>query len=126
MNNLKIATRLLPNKNAIVSFKGILDGDTYGEAEEAINLLFDKGVRNLLIDLSGLAYINCAGTGVFISAWKEVKENNGNIIFTRPNKSVRDIFNILGLTHIFNISNNTPASLLNMAKKEIAANFSPV
>jgi anti-sigma B factor antagonist len=85
----------------LLSVKGFLDAHTFEELEKTINDIFEEGQYKLVVDLSGLDYISSAGAGVFIGAIGTAQENDGNIILMKPSPTVKEVFDLLGLSQIF-------------------------
>lgn len=107
MPEFKIGKKLLPNGVCLLSVQGFLDAHTFEELERTVNDLFEQGTYKLVVDLSGLDYISSAGAGVFIGAIGTAQDNNGNIVLVRPSASVKEVFDLLGLSQIF-LFRNTP------------------
>jgi len=87
----------------VIRVAGYLDAHTFEELEEAINDLFGKKKYRIIVDLSKVEYISSAGAGVFIGALSEAQEHDGNIILMNPTSNVREVFDLLGLTQIFQV-----------------------
>lgn len=94
-----------------VSLKGIIDAYTYNQLEEVFNRLVAESNYKFIVDLSQVDYISSAGAGVFISMHALVQENNGNIIFVNPTLPTRNLFELLGLNHIFTITEDLGSAL---------------
>jgi anti-sigma B factor antagonist len=95
----------------IIRLTGYLDAHTFERLEEAISELFSKSQYRLVVDLEQVEYISSAGAGVFIGALSEAHENKGNIVLMRPTPNVREVFDLLGLTQIFQVVDNANAAL---------------
>jgi len=87
----------------VIRVAGYLDAHTFEELEEAINDLFGKKKYRIIVDLSKVEYISSAGAGVFIGALSEAQEHDGNIVLMNPTNNVREVFDLLGLTQIFQV-----------------------
>ena len=87
----------------VIHVAGYLDAHTFEELEEAINELFGKKKYRIIVDLSKVEYISSAGAGVFIGALSEAQEHDGNIVLMSPTSNVREVFDLLGLTQIFQV-----------------------
>ena len=90
---------------------GFLDAHTFEQLEEAINENFREDRFKVIVDLSGVGYISSAGAGVFIGALSEAQENGGDIVLLRPAPSVKEVFELLGLTQIFTIEEDDAAAM---------------
>lgn len=111
MADFHIATQSLPNGITAISIKGFLDAYTYSQFEQTINSLFDQNKYKMIVDMSNVDYISSAGAGVFIGAIGIAQENLGNIIIIRPKPGVKEVFDLLGLSQIFPITENMELAL---------------
>lgn len=111
MGEFQINMQKLPDGVVGISMKGFLDAYTYGEFEQTINRLFDQKTYKIIVDMSNVDYISSAGAGVFIGAIGLAQENGGNIIIIRPKAGVKEVFDLLGLSQIFPISDNMQSAL---------------
>jgi anti-sigma B factor antagonist len=82
---------------------GFLDAHTFEQLEEAINKQFAQGRFKIIVDLTNVDYISSAGAGVFIAALSEAEENGGKIVLLNPTQGVVDVFDLLGLTQLFDV-----------------------
>ena len=85
-----------------LSFSGRLDASTSPEAEQALRGKLDD-CRALLVDLDGLSYISSAGLRVLLVIAKRMQSNRGKLVLCRLRPDVKTIFELSGLTSIFNI-----------------------
>jgi anti-anti-sigma factor len=111
IDRLEIITKKGPNDIVTVSLKGIIDGYTYVQLEEVFNRLIQEQNYKFMVDLSQVDYMTSAGAGFFLSLLGIVQKDNGNIIFVKPNQAVRELFDLLGFTSVFTISDDTDDSL---------------
>ena len=85
----------------IIEVSGTLDAHNFEQLEQAFDSFFDQGIYNLVIEISRLEYISSAGAGVFIGAAGRAQANEGNIVVVAPRENVQEIFDLLGICHIF-------------------------
>jgi anti-sigma B factor antagonist len=112
LEDFSIQTEAVPQRNVtLVRVAGYLDAHTFEELEEAINDLFGKKQYRIVVDLSKVEYISSAGAGVFIGALSEAQEHDGNIILMNPTNNVREVFDLLGLTQIFQVVDDQNTAL---------------
>jgi anti-sigma B factor antagonist len=95
----------------IVRLTGYLDAHTFERLEETIGELFGQAKYKIVVDLSQVEYISSAGAGVFIGALSEAHEHKGNIVLMNPTANVREVFDLLGLTQIFQVVDDRGAAL---------------
>ncbi|MCY3020050.1 MAG: anti-sigma factor antagonist [Planctomycetota bacterium] len=94
----------------IVKLKGVLDAHTFERVEETVTDLFARGYYKLIVDMAEVDYISSAGAGVFIGALSEAHEHNGDIVLLGPTHTVREVFDLLGLTQIFRVCDDLVAA----------------
>ena len=59
------------------------------------------GRRDVVLDCSGLSYIDSMGLGILVGALKRVKEQGHNIAIKKPVSNVRKLLRITGLDKVF-------------------------
>ena len=101
--DINVNSRELDNMVQLIEAKGEIDVYTSSKLKDAINAHIDQGKVNLIIDLEGVRYIDSTGLGVLIGALKRVREGQGHIALVCTNGQVVKIFDITGLSKIFEI-----------------------
>ena len=88
--------------NGVLTLKviGRLDTNTSSDLEAALEL---DGVCEVVFDFSGLEYISSAGLRVLMTAQKTMMSCNGKMSVRNPNDTVRGVFDITGMSSVFNI-----------------------
>ena len=79
---------------------GRLDTNTSPELEAEIKL---DGVTEILFDFTGLEYISSAGLRVLMTAHKAMMVCGGKMSVANPNAIVKGVFDITGMSDVFNI-----------------------
>lgn len=109
--SLQINTRKLTNGITGIVIKGFLDAYTYDKLEQTINNLFNRKQYKLVVDMSGVDGIGSAGVRIFLWALDVARENNGNIIIVHPKPAVRDVFDLIGVSHILTMTLDMASAL---------------
>lgn len=96
------------SRDGVVSFglEGVLDAHNFETLEALFEKHFEAGAYRFIVDLSRLSYVSSAGAGVFIGAVGVCQDNDGNIVLVQPSQEVREIFELLGVLHIFPVVQN--------------------
>ena len=76
------------------------------EIRENISRLYDKANSKVVIDLTGVDYIDSSGFGCFLSIMKTARDNYGTMKISSPSASVMPLFETLHLHTIFEIYND--------------------
>ncbi len=89
----------------LIEVRGEVDASSSIELDNALKSAAENYAK-ILINLSKLEYISSAGLGVFISYLEELKANDIKLVIFGLQEKVREVFDILGLQHLMNITNN--------------------
>ena len=68
-----------------------------------INTLLENKVFNIALNLSGVTYMDSGALNVLIYARNVIENSNGKICIIEPNEYVRDVLEVVGLSHIMPI-----------------------
>ncbi|SRR6266404_1411280 len=77
----------------------------------SLNGMIAKKPKQLVVDLSGVAYIDSAGLAAVIEAMQEVEAYGGKFALTGLQKTVRSIFEMSRLDQVFSIFPDVDAAL---------------
>lgn len=86
----------------IIRLKGDFMGDPdTGVFREKIKDTLEKGMKKIILDLSGVKWMNSLGLGALISAYTSVKNHDGDMVITNVTKKVQSLFMITQLIKVF-------------------------
>ena len=99
-------------KTVVVCMAGELDHHTSESARESLdNLIEDNSIKNMVVDLSELKFMDSSGIGVFIGRYKILSERAGKMVVFGLNNHISKIWEISGLYKIIAIYESLDASL---------------
>jgi anti-sigma B factor antagonist len=101
--NLRVETRHPREGVAIIALSGEVDVYTSPRVKQEIVDLLNGGTTKLIVDLSGVEYLDSTGLGVLIGGLKRARERDGDLKLLCDNPRILRIFEITGLTKIFDI-----------------------
>lgn len=101
----------------LLRLEGFLDAHTAAEFESAIQKKVNDGEVCLAVDGQQLSYISSAGLGVFMSFIEELREKNGDIRIGGLVPKVKQVFDILGFTEIFQLFDTADAAVESFGKE---------
>jgi len=84
-----------------ISIEGRLDTSTAPQLESELKSSLD-GVKDLIMEVSGMEYISSAGLRVLLSAQKTMNKQ-GKMVIRGANDSVMEIFDVTGFIDILTI-----------------------
>lgn len=96
----------IENGTIILKPSGDLDAGSSVLMDNKMKELIRSNQIKILIDCTELKYISSAGLGVFISYKDEFKQRGGGFVFYNMTKEVKNIFEILGLDQVIEITTN--------------------
>jgi len=76
------------------------------DIQNEILKVLDNNNPKLIIDLTGVEYIDSSGFGCFLSVMKAARSNYGVLKFANPEPRVMDLFITLHLHTVFHIYDN--------------------
>ncbi len=86
---------------ACVDVVGELDTLTSPTLKNVLYELIAEQKYHIVLDFTRLRYIDSSGMGVLIGALKRVSEHGGRIILICPSARIQKLFNITGLSRVF-------------------------
>ncbi|HEX2968537.1 MAG TPA: STAS domain-containing protein [Bacteroidales bacterium] len=92
------------DKIDVISFSvNKIDALITEEIRDSICKVFENSNSKVIIDLSGVHYIDSSGFGCFLSVMKTARNNYGIIKFAQPEPAIMQLFRTLQLHTIFQI-----------------------
>jgi anti-anti-sigma factor len=82
----------------IVSLKGKMDAVSAPDFEEKMGVWADQGETNFIINLGEVGYMSSAGLRSILIVAKNLKQQDGKLIFVNLRKEVSKIFRISGFS----------------------------
>jgi anti-sigma B factor antagonist len=93
----------------VLDLNGEVDSYNSPKLRERMVNLIDDGQSNLVINLSGVDYIDSTGLGTLVGGLKRASEKGGAIQIICPNEQIYKVFSITGLVKVFKIFDNEQA-----------------
>jgi anti-sigma B factor antagonist len=87
----------------IVTVSGEIDLATQGQLRAVLNDLVVAGQVNLVLDLTGVSFLDSTGLGALIGTRRRVHAFHGSLTLVIPDESVMKVFTITGLEKVFAI-----------------------
>ncbi|MBI4237475.1 MAG: STAS domain-containing protein [Deltaproteobacteria bacterium] len=92
---------------AILACQGSLDASTVDDFKRSAQGLCDDGVRQLILDGSGLDFIDSVGLGALLALKRRLREHAGDVRLAALSSDVQSIFEITRLHRHFEICTTT-------------------
>ncbi|MGM8214029.1 anti-sigma F factor antagonist [Bacillaceae bacterium W0354] len=68
-------------------------------------------IKHVVVNLSGLTFMDSSGLGVFLGRYKEVKQLNGEMVVCSYNQSIKRLFELSGLFKLVGTAPDERAAL---------------
>ena len=95
-------TKTAEGEKLTVALEGRLDTLTAPELEESLSSALE-GIKELVLDLSGLEYLSSAGLRVVLSTFKTLSAAEGKMTICNANEMVSKVFELTGFGNIIAI-----------------------
>jgi anti-sigma B factor antagonist len=99
----------------IVAVSGEVDIFTSPRFKECMLELLDAGLNRLVIDLSGVTFIDSTALGVLIGGVRRVNTAGGAMTLVVTSRAVERVLSITGLDRVFTIHATRAAALESLA-----------
>ena len=97
----------------VVEVSGEIDVYTAPKLREALLSLVDSGTYRLVVDMSGVEFLDSTGLGVLVGGLKRVRAHDGAIDLVVTQGRILRIFKITGLSKVFSIYDSVDEALAN-------------
>ncbi|MBI5777974.1 MAG: STAS domain-containing protein [Planctomycetes bacterium] len=104
MRELWIGTEKMPDGGVRIQLQGAVDAYSYRKLTNTFNNLIDYGVCNIVVDMSDVESLNCAGAHIFLGAGIITRENGGRMAMLNPAPRVRQMLDLLDCSQLFEVS----------------------
>jgi anti-sigma B factor antagonist len=103
----------MPSKDRpnVLPLEGEIDLHVSPSLTAALNRMVDKKPKQLVVDLSRVAYIDSAGLAALIEGMQKVEAYGGQFALADLQETVRSIFEIARLDQVFRIFPDVDAAL---------------
>jgi anti-sigma B factor antagonist len=99
------------DRHNVLPLKGEIDLHVSPVITASLNAMIEKKPQRMVIDLSGVTYIDSAGLAALIQAMQKVEAYGGKFLLAGLQETVRSIFEISRLDQVFQIFPDTDAAL---------------
>jgi anti-sigma B factor antagonist len=100
------------DRSNVLPLKGEIDLHVSPSVTASLNSMIEKKPERLVVDLSGVTYIDSAGLAALIGAMQKVEGYGGKFLLAGLQETVRSIFEISRLDQVFQIFPDADAALV--------------
>jgi anti-sigma B factor antagonist len=98
---------------AIISVEGDITLNKGGDVmlKDKVQSLIQQGTKNIVIDLSRVAYVDSAGLGQLVQAYATTKNKGGALKLVNVTKKLKDLLVVTKLLTVFDTFDDEKAAL---------------
>jgi anti-sigma B factor antagonist len=100
---------------AILAIQGKLDAVSVSKVRQEIITLPDQGHARVVLDLSGLSWLDSSGVGALVQLYKNATAKGGKVIAACLQRQPKEIFRLLRLESAITIHDTVEGALEVMA-----------
>ncbi len=87
---------------AVISFKGkLMGGPEAQEFHDALSNYLNEGKKNIIIDMSGVKFVNSSGIGNLVRGFSTVKDAGGKLKLAGVTDKIDGLLSITKLNSVF-------------------------
>ena len=108
---MPVETKQLESGIAVISISGrlALGGET-GKLDAALTELLTQGHRHVVLDLTGLDYVDSSGLGMLVDCLTRIKKAGGEMKVAGPNARIRRILSMTGVGSMLSLYESVAAT----------------
>jgi anti-anti-sigma factor len=93
----------------------VLGGPESERLRSELEGILRRGDRKLLVDLSGVPWMNSAGLGIFLAAYSRLREQRGLMRFSGVGERVREILHTTKLLTVLDVVDDETTGIRSFA-----------
>lgn len=97
---LEIVTTLRVAQSAVVELRGELDVSTAARLPTAVTELLESGVSQVVLDLSGLSFVDSTGLSTLVGLHNELRRRARSLQLIHPQPQALKVMEITGLLQV--------------------------
>ena len=106
------------DNDILVKLGGEIDFNTSIDLREKLIGLISSLPANMIVDMSGVEYIDSSGVATLVEILQALGKKNGKLIIAGLKERVKDVFDLAHLNEVFTITED-----LRLAEEKIGKSF---
>ncbi|MFH1681665.1 MAG: STAS domain-containing protein [Candidatus Eisenbacteria bacterium] len=112
--------RIRSDKNGgvvVVELAGALEADTVEDFNGFFQRGEGRGESRIVLELSGLEYMDSSGLGAFVRLMKEARKREGDVLLVGPTNEVKKVLELTRLNRVFGCAGSVAEALERFAER---------
>jgi anti-sigma B factor antagonist len=101
VNSFRVEEERPSPRTVVLAVYGEADLHSAPELRERLRMAMADGATGLVVDLSGVAFVDSTSLGVLLGAMKQLRDEDRELRLVVPQHDVRRIFELTLLDHVF-------------------------
>ncbi|HMQ54500.1 MAG TPA: STAS domain-containing protein [Anaerolineae bacterium] len=111
---MEISTKAVSPSVSTVTFSGALNARSAEEAKQVFRNLVDQGVKQVVVDLHDVPFIDSSGLAALVSGLKTLGGESANLKLAAPQSQARLLFELTMFDRVFEIHESLDDALGNI------------
>jgi anti-sigma B factor antagonist len=109
---MQVAQETIDVRTRVVAITGELVGSSGLHLVRAANTALDAAVERLIVDLTGMTFMDSGGLAALIATWSATLEHNGRFaVVLRPESHAARSLELRGVSDVFAVAGTREAAL---------------
>jgi anti-sigma B factor antagonist len=93
----------IKEKFSLIHVDGDISESEMEKIDDAIDVLMKKGYRHVVLDLTGVSYMNANGVGTLVNHWNHIRFKRGDLRIVGLSSRLMHLFRTMGVDKMFDI-----------------------
>ena len=85
------------------------------EARKQLKSIIEQGNGKLIVDLSDVSFMDSSGLSVLVSAFKQTRTMDGDVVLLNPGPAVRTLIELTRMQQVFDIVDDEAAAVARLS-----------
>ena len=109
--DLQLKVELVGKQQVVITLAGILNAINAMTLKNQIKTLVAEGRKHVIIEMSGVSFIDSSGLAALVSGLKTVRSVDGSLKLAAVSEQPRDVFKLTMLERVFSFYPTPQAAL---------------
>jgi anti-sigma B factor antagonist len=109
--DLSVDSTVTDDDIVVLAISGPMDVETTPQLRDSLVGLLDEGRHRLVLDLSGVDFIDSIGLGVIVGMVHRLRPHDGSLAMAAPSPQARNVLQITQLVRVVAVCDTTEAAL---------------
>jgi len=96
---------------------GYIDAYNNHHFQKKVAMVIEAGFTRLVLDMRGINFIGSTGVGGLVALMRTLREKTGDVVLQELQPNVYEVFQLLGFSRFFNVSEGLQESLAHFSKE---------